>query len=76
LDKKKNHNCRNGSFNTFVKSYKVGCLVELDTVNTTQIYGKLGLTNEQLQGFADDFISKIPLAHFSEAQETAKGLCF
>ena len=42
----------------------------------TPIYGKLGLTNEQLQGFADNFISKIPLARFGEAQEIAKVALF
>jgi len=38
----------------------------------TPIYSKLGLTEEQLQGFAENFISKIPLSRFGDAEEIAK----
>lgn len=37
----------------------------------TPIYSKLGLSEEQLQGFADNFIAKIPLARFGEPNEIA-----
>lgn len=42
----------------------------------TPIYSKLGLTDEELQGFANNFIPKIPLARFGEPKEIANVATF
>jgi NAD(P)-dependent dehydrogenase (short-subunit alcohol dehydrogenase family) len=42
----------------------------------TPIYGKLGMTEEQLNAFAGSFIPKIAAARFGEADEMAKAALF
>lgn len=42
----------------------------------TPIYGKLGMTAEQLEGFAADLKGKIPMRRFAEAGEIASAALF
>jgi NAD(P)-dependent dehydrogenase (short-subunit alcohol dehydrogenase family) len=42
----------------------------------TPLYGKLGMTAEQVKGFADGLVSKIPLKRFGRADEVAKAALF
>ena len=43
---------------------------------TTPIYGKLGLPQEAVEGFAEGILSQVPLARFGEADELANAVLF
>ena len=42
----------------------------------TPIYGKMGMTEEQLKGMAENFASMVPLKRFGSSEEVAKAVLF
>ena len=42
----------------------------------TALFGKLGLPEDQLEGFAQQIIGKIPLARFAQPDEIAEAVLF
>lgn len=42
----------------------------------TPIFGRLGMTDEQIQGFAQQIQAQVPLGRFGKAQEIAKAVTF
>lgn len=42
----------------------------------TPIYGKMGMTEEQLQGMAEHFTNMVPLQRFGSSEEVAKAVLF